>query len=69
MSCSEKNIIIMPDIILKILELSKKNCPSKETVDPRAINIKENPSVKKIVFMIIKLFFFSMSFSKDVPEI
>jgi len=69
MRCSEKNIIIIPEIILKILELFKKNFPRKEAVDPKAINMKEKPSVKKIVLMSIKLFFFSSSFSRDVPEI
>ena len=68
-SCREKNIMIIPEIILKIFELFNKNFPSKETVDPRAINMKEKPSAKKIVLMSIKLFFFSMSFSRDVPEI
>ena len=68
-SCNEKNIIIIPEIIRKILELLKKNFPRKETVEPKAINTKEKPSVKKTVLMIIKLFFFSSSFSKVVPEI
>ena len=68
-SCNEKNIIIIPEIIRKILELLNKNFPRKETVDPKAINTKEKPSVKKTVLMIIKLFFFSSSFSKVVPEI
>ena len=68
-SCKEKNIIIIPEIIRKILELLKKNFPRKETVEPKAINTKEKPSVKKTVLMIIKLFFFSSSFSKVVPEI
>ena len=67
--CSEKNIIIIPEIILKILELFRKNFPRKETVDPKAINMNEKPSAKKIVLMRIKLFFFSINFSKDVPEI
>jgi len=66
--CNEKNIIIIPEIILKMLELFKKNFPRKETVDPKAINTKENPSVKKIVLINIKLFLFSTSFFKDVPE-
>ena len=57
-SCNEKNIIIIPEIIRKILELLNKNFPRKETVDPKAINTKEKPSVKKTVLMIIKLFFF-----------
>jgi len=68
-SCNEKNIIIIPEIIRKILELLKKNFPRKETVDPKAINTKEKPSEKKTVLTIIKLFFFSSSFSKVVPEI
>ena len=67
--CREKNIIIMPEIILKISELFKKNFPRIETVEPKAINMKEKPSVKKIVLISMKLFFSSSSFFKDVPEI
>ena len=59
----------MPEIILKISELFKKNFPRIETVEPKAINMKEKPSVKKIVLMNIELFLFSSSFFKDVPEI
>ena len=66
---SEKNIIIIPAMILKILELFKKNFPRKEAVEPKVINTKEKPKVKKIVLITTKLFFFSISFSKDVPEI
>ena len=67
-SCSEKNIIIIPATILKILELFKKNFPRKETVDPKVINTKEKPRVKKIVLTIIKFFSLSINLSKDVPE-
>ena len=67
--CSEKNIIITPAIILKILELTKKNFPISDAVEPKAIKTKEKPKVKKIVLTIIKLFFFSTSLSNDVPEI
>ena len=66
---NEKNIIIMLAIILKIFELVKKNFPINDAVDPKAIKTKEKPKVKKIVLTITELFFFSMSFSKDVPEI
>ena len=66
---SEKNIIITPAMILKIFELSKKNFPKNEAVEPKAIKTKEKPKVKKIVLIIIKFFFFSTSLSKDVPEI
>ena len=66
---SEKNIIIIPAMILKILELVKKNFPIKEAVEPNAMKTKENPKVKKIVLTTIKFFFFSTSLSKDVPEI
>ena len=59
----------MPEIILKILELFKKNFPRIETVEPKAINMKEKPSVKKIVLISMKLFFSSSSFFKDVQEI
>ena len=65
----EKNIIIIPAIILKILELIKKNFPINETVKPKDIKTKEKPKVKKIVLVIIKFFFFSTSLSNDVPEI
>ena len=68
-SWSEKNIIIIPAITLKILELFKKNFPRKDAVKPKLMNIREKPKVKKIVLITIKLFFFSMSFSRDVPEI
>jgi len=68
-SWSEKNIIIKPAIILKKLELFKKNLPRKDAVEPKIINISEKPKVKKIVLITTKLFFFSISFSKDVPEI
>jgi len=66
---SEKNIIITPAMILKIFELSKKNFPINEAVEPKAIKTKEKPKVKKIVLITIRFFFFSTSLSKDVPEI
>ena len=65
----EKNIIIILAIILKILELSKKNFPKKDAVKPKLINTKEKPKLKKIVFINIKLFFFSIILSNDVPDI
>ena len=68
-SCSEKNIIIIPATILKMLELFKNNFPRKDAVEPKVINTKEKPKVKKIVLITTKLFFFSISFSNDVPEI
>ena len=66
---SEKNIIIIPAMILKILELVKKNFPINEAVEPSAIKTKEKPKVKKIVLATIKFLFFSLILSKDVPEI
>ena len=66
---SEKNIIIIPAMILKIFELAKKNFPINEAVDPNAIKTKEKPKVKKIVLTIIKLLFFSFNSLNDVPEI
>ena len=57
-SCSEKNIIIIPATILKISELFKKNFPRKEAVEPKVIKTKEKPKVKKIVLTATKLFFF-----------
>ena len=67
--CSEKNIIITPATILKIFELTKKNFPINEAVEPKTIKTKENPKVKKIVLATIKFFFLSPILSKDVPEI
>ena len=66
---SEKNIIIIPAMILKILELVKKNFPIKEAVKPKAIKTNEKPKVKKIVLITIKFLFFSTILSKEVPEI
>ena len=68
-NCSEKNIIITPAIILKITELVKKNLPISDAVEPKAINTKEKPKVKKTVLITIKFFFFLTSLSNDVPEI
>ena len=56
-------------MILKILELVKKNFPINETVEPSAIKTKEKPKAKKIVLATIKFLFFSLILSKDVPEI
>ena len=56
-------------MILKILELVKKNFPINEAVEPSAIKTKEKPKVKKIVLATIKFLFFSLILSKDVPEI
>ena len=53
----EKNIIIRPAMILKIFELTKKNFPINEAVEPNAIKTKEKPKVKKIVLTTIKFFF------------
>ena len=66
---SEKNIIITPAMILKIFELTKRNFPRREAVEPKVINTREKPKVKKIVLITTKLFFFLISLSKDVPEI
>ena len=68
-SWSEKNIIIKPAMILKIFELSKKNFPINEAVEPNAIKTKEKPKVKKIVLRTIKFLFLSFILSNDVPEI
>ena len=56
-------------MILKILELVKKKFPINEAVEPSAIKTKEKPKVKKIVLANIKLLFFPLILSKDVPEI
>ena len=60
--------MIIPAIILKTFELTKKNCPTNVTVEPNAMKTKENPKVKKIVLKIIKFLFFSFILSNDVPE-
>ena len=39
--------MIIPAMILKIFELSKKNCPINVAVDPNAMKTKANPKVKK----------------------
>ena len=56
-------------MILKILELFKKNFQRKDAADPKIMKTAEKPRVKKIVLITTKLFFFSTIFSKDVPEI
>ena len=66
---SEKNIIIIPAIILKRSEFTKKKLPINEAVEPKAIKTKENPRVKKIVLTTTKLLFFSFNSLNDVPEI
>ena len=68
-SCREKNIINIPAIILKIFELSKKNLPAKDAVQPKDIKIIEKPKVKKNVFKTINFLFFSAILSKEVPDI
>ena len=65
----EKIIIIIPAKILKVFELIKKSFPKYEAVDPRTINTKEKPKVKKIVFKKTRLLFFLANSSSDVPEI
>ena len=57
-SWSEKNIIIILAIILKISELSNKKFPRKDAVRPKLMNTREKPKLKKIVFTNTKLFFF-----------
>ena len=66
---SEKNIIIMLAIILKIFELVKKNFPINDAVDPRVIKTKEKPKVKKIVLITTKFFSPLTNLSNDVPAI
>ena len=69
MKWREKNIIINPAIILKILELIKKKFPINDAVEPKAMNTKEKPRVKKIVLIITKLFYLSISLLYEIPEI
>ena len=45
----ERKIIIIPAIILKTLEFVKKNFPTKDAVEPKAIKTQENPKEKKTV--------------------
>ena len=68
-NCSEKNIIIIPAIILKVSELFKKKLPINDAVEPKAIKTKEKPKVKKNVLTTTKFPFFSTSLSNEVPEI
>ena len=68
-SWSEKKIIIMPAMILKIFELNKNNFPINEAVEPNEIKTSEKPKVKKIVLKIIKFFFSFFILLSDVPEI
>ena len=56
-------------MILKIFELTKKNFPINEAVEPKAIKTKEKPKVKKIVLITIRFLSFLISLSKEVPEI
>ena len=67
-NCSEKNIINMPAIILKIFELVKKNFPINDAVEPKAMKTKEKPKVKKIVLITTKFSSFLTNLSNDVPE-
>ena len=60
--------MIIPAMVLKIFELTKKNCPINVAVDPNAMKTKENPKVKKIVLITIRFLFFSFILSNDVPE-
>ena len=59
----------MPATILNVFEFVKKIFPIYEAVEPKDINTKEKPKVKKIVLKIIKFFSLSFILSKDVPEI
>ena len=61
--------MIIPAMILKILELVKKNFPISEAVEPSVIKTKEKPKVKKMVFITIKLLFWSTILLKEVPDI
>ena len=51
-------------MILKIFELTKKNFPINEAVEPKAIKTKEKPKVKKIVLITIKFFFFQQVYRR-----
>ena len=65
---SEKNIIIIPAIILKSSEFTKKKLPINEAVEPKAIKTKENPRVKKIVLITTKLLFSPLTHQMMSPK-
>ena len=56
-------------MILKMLELIKKNFPINVAVEPKVIKTKENPRVKKIVLITTKFFSSSFILLNDVPDI
>jgi len=62
-SWSEKKIMIMPAPILKNSELTRKKFPSIDVIEPKDIKTNEKPRVKKIVLIVIRLFFPSTSLS------
>ena len=63
----EKRIIINPEKILSSIELFYKIFPIRELVAPNAIKMRENPTVNKIIGIILTLFSSSNSF-KDLPD-
>ena len=65
---NEKKIIIVPAIIFRIWELTRKNFPKKEAVRPNDIKTKEKPKVNKMVLITTKFFFLSTSLLYEVPD-
>ena len=63
----EKKIITRPESILNSIELFNKIFPIRELVAPNAIKIKEKPTVKRIIGIILTFFSSSSSF-KDFPD-
>ena len=50
----------MPAKILKVLELLKKNFPNNEAVEPKVINTKEKPKVKRQFLLLSNYLFFPL---------
>ena len=67
--CSEKIIIIIPAIILKMFELFKNIFPINDALSPMPIKTKEKPKVKNIVLNTTKLLLFLDKLLYVVPEI
>ena len=62
-----QDLIINPEKILSSIELLSKIFPISELVAPNAIKMIENPTVNKIIGVILTFFSSSNSF-KDLPD-
>ena len=68
MNClKKKKLITKPESILNSIELFNKIFPIRELVAPKAIKIREKPTVKRTIGKILTLFSSSSSF-KDFPD-